>query len=137
MLGQRATFLRFSICEMALAHSCGLGRDAALQLFLKLSFGADAGRHCHHRIGERRAALADRFTRSGRDEGKDESAAFYLASYSAVVRFWLCAPLWKSDMSINHRYPARGYFDTVDPPAAEASSWPRPPRLTGQDSGKR
>ncbi len=125
----RATFLRsLHLSELALAHSCVLGRDAAWQRFLNA-----------YRSSLTQAAIAITGSATvGHELADSLYAELYglreldgqrrspLASYSGrgSLLGWLRTTLAQRHVDYHRRTRREAPLDNVDPPAAEASSSP-------------
>jgi RNA polymerase sigma-70 factor, ECF subfamily len=126
---QRATFLRsLRLSELALAHSCVLGREAAWQRFLKsyrspitqaaiaITGSASAGHDLADSLYAELYGLRER-------DGQRRSP---LASYSGrgSLLGWLRTTLAQRQVDHHRRTRREAPLDNLDPPAAEASSLP-------------
>jgi RNA polymerase sigma-70 factor (ECF subfamily) len=128
--GQKATFLRsLHLSELALAHACVLGRDAAWQRFLnsyrslltQAAIAITGSATVGHELAD--SLYAELYGLRERD-GQRRSP---LASYSGrgSLLGWLRTTLAQRHVDYHRRTRREAPLDNVvDPPAAEASSLP-------------
>jgi RNA polymerase sigma-70 factor (ECF subfamily) len=128
-VGQRAAFLRsLHLSELALAHACVLGRDAAWQRFLtsyrslltQAAIAITGSATVGHELAD--SLYAELYGLRERD-GERRSP---LASYSGrgSLLGWLRTTLAQRHVDYHRRARREGPLDNVDPPAAEVSSSP-------------
>ena len=127
--GQRATFLRsLHLSELALARSCGLGREAAWQRFLnsyrssltQAAIAITGSATLGHELAD--SLYAELYGLRERD-GQRRSP---LASYSGrgSLLGWLRTTLAQRHVDHHRRTRREAPLDKVDPPTAEAASLP-------------
>jgi RNA polymerase sigma-70 factor (ECF subfamily) len=127
--GQRAAFLRsLHLSELALAHSCVLGREAAWQRFFhsyrssltQAAIAITGSATVGHELAD--SLYAELYGLRERD-GQRRSP---LASYSGrgSLLGWLRTTLAQRHVDHHRRTRREAPLDNVDPPAAEASSLP-------------
>lgn len=126
---QRATFLHsLHLSELALAHSCVLGRDAGWQRFLNayrssltqaaiaISGSATTG----HELAD--SLYAELYGLRERDGQRRSPLASYLGRGSLLG--WLRTTLAQRHVDYHRRTRREAPLDNVDPPATEASGSP-------------
>jgi RNA polymerase sigma-70 factor (ECF subfamily) len=132
---QRATFLRsLHLSELALAHSCVLGRDAAWQRFLnryrslltQAAIAITGSATVGHELAD--SLYAELYGLRELD-GQRRSP---LASYSGrgSLTGWLRTTLAQRHVDHHRRTRREAPLDNVDPPAAEGSSSPASAELS-------